>query len=69
MNSMTAKERKNPILFKKQPSRKERVIKGSGRKPDEFNKLINQWEKMRKQMEEFGKELRRGKNPFAKFFH
>ena len=69
MNSMTAKERKNPILFKKQPSRKERVIKGSGRKPDEFNKLINQWEKMRKQMEDIGKELRRGKNPFAKFFH
>ena len=34
MNSMTLKERKNPILFKKQPSRKERVIKGSGRKPD-----------------------------------
>ena len=60
MNSMTAKERKNPILFKKQPSRKERVIKGSGRKPDEFNKLINQWEKMRKQMEDIGKELRRG---------
>lgn len=69
INSMTAKERKNPILFKKQPSRKERVIKGSGRKPDEFNKLINQWEKMRKQMEELGKELRRGKNPFARFFH
>ena len=69
MNSMTVKERKNPILFKKQPSRKERVIKGSGRKPDEFNKLINQWEKMRKQMEDIGKELRRGKNPFAKFFH
>lgn len=69
INSMTAKERKNPILFKKQPSRKERVIKGSGRKPDEFNKLINQWEKMRKQMEDIGKELRRGKNPFAKFFH
>ncbi len=69
MNSMTASERKNPFLFKKQPSRKERVIKGSGRKPDEFNKLFNQWEKMRKQMEEVGKELRRGKNPFAKFFH
>ena len=69
MNSMTLKERKNPVLFKKQPSRKERVIKGSGRKPDEFNKLINQWEKMRKQMEDIGKELRRGKNPFAKFFH
>ena len=67
MNSMTLKERKNPILFKKQPSRKERVIKGSGRKPDEFNKLINQWEKFRKQMEDIGKELRKGKNPFLKF--
>ena len=67
MNSMTIKERKNPILFKKQPSRKERVIKGSGRKPDEFNKLINQWEKFRKQMEDIGKELRKGKNPFLKF--
>ena len=42
MNSMTTKERKNPFLFKKQPSRKERVIKGSGRRPDEFNKLFNQ---------------------------
>ena len=68
MNSMTLKERKNPILFKKQPSRKERVIKGSGRKPDEFNKLINQWEKFRKQMEDIGKELRKGKNPFFFFF-
>ena len=67
MNSMTLKERKNPIVFKKQPSRKERVIKGSGRKPDEFNKLINQWEKFRKQMEDIGKELRKGKNPFLKF--
>ena len=67
MNSMTLKERKNPILFKKQPSRKERVIKGSGRKPDEFNKLINQWEKFLKQMEDIGKELRKGKNPFLKF--
>ena len=67
MNSMTLKERKNPILFKKQPSRKERVIKGSGRKPDEFNKLINQWEKFRKQKEDIGKELRKGKNPFLKF--
>jgi signal recognition particle subunit SRP54 len=38
---MTFKERKNPHLFKKQVTRRERVIKGSGRKPDEFNKLYN----------------------------
>ena len=68
LNSMTIVERKNPHLFKRQPSRKERVIKGSGRKPDELNKLLNQWEKMRKQLEEIGKELRRGVNPFSKFF-
>ena len=68
LNSMTVVERKNPHLFKRQPSRKERVIKGSGRKPDELNKLLNQWEKMRKQLEEIGKELRRGVNPFSKFF-
>lgn len=67
MNSMTLKERKNPHLFKKQPSRRERVIKGSGRKPDEFNKLINTWEKFRKQMEEMGNKLKRGINPFSNF--
>ncbi|MBP5256917.1 MAG: signal recognition particle protein [Mycoplasma sp.] len=69
LSSMTNNERKNPHLFKRQPSRKERVIKGSGRKPDELNKLLNQWEKMRKQMEEVGKQLRRGVNPFSKFMH
>jgi signal recognition particle subunit SRP54 len=42
LNSMTLKERRNPILFKKEPNRKARVIKGSGRKPEEFNKLINE---------------------------
>lgn len=67
MNSMTAEERRNPILFKRFPSRKERVIKGSGRKPEEFNKLYTSWEKYKKQMENFGNELKKGKNPLAKF--
>jgi signal recognition particle subunit SRP54 len=39
---MTKKERRNPILFKKEPNRKTRVIKGSGRKPEEFNRLIKE---------------------------
>ena len=67
MSSMTLKERRNPHLFKKQPSRRERVIKGSGRKPDELNKMLNEWEKFRKQMENMGNELKKGKNPFASF--
>jgi signal recognition particle subunit SRP54 len=39
---MTLKERRNPQLFKKQPTRKARVIKGSGRTNEEFNKLIHE---------------------------
>ncbi len=69
LNSMTAKERQNPTLFKKQPSRRERVIRGSGRSPEEFNKLYTTWEKSKKQMEEFGNQLRKGKNPFSNFIH
>lgn len=67
MNSMTAKERANPTLFKKQPTRRERVIRGSGRTPEEFNRLYTTWEKFKKQMEEVGNQLRKGKNPFARF--
>lgn len=67
MSSMTLKERRNPQLFKKQPNRKIRVVKGSGRKPDELNKLLSEWDKSKSKMEEIGKNLRRGKNPFSSF--
>lgn len=40
MSSMTLKERRNPKLFKKDASRKIRVIKGSGCLPDDLNKLL-----------------------------
>lgn len=40
ISSMTKKERREPRLFKKQPNRRIRVIKGSGVKPDEFNKML-----------------------------
>ena len=63
MSSMTKKERRNPALFKKQPNRKIRVIKGSGRKPDELNKMLSQWEKAKVKMDELGKKIRAGKNP------
>jgi signal recognition particle subunit SRP54 len=63
---MTLKERRNPQLFKRQPNRKIRVIKGSGRKPDELNKMLNEWEKSKKKMEELGRQLKTGHNPFSK---
>ncbi|MCV3754218.1 signal recognition particle protein [Ureaplasma zalophigenitalium] len=66
LDSMTLKERRNPKLFKKEPTRRIRVLKGSGRSPDEFNKLYKQWENAREKMAEIGKMLKSGKNPFGK---
>lgn len=66
LSSMTLKERRNPKLFKKQPSRKLRVVKGSGRNMDELNKLLKRWEEARDKMAEAGKMLQMGKNPFGK---
>lgn len=63
MSSMTKKERRNPALFKKQPNRKIRVVKGSGRKPDELNKMLAQWEKAKAGMDQIGKKIKAGKNP------
>ncbi len=65
MTSMTKKERRNPRLFKKEPNRKIRVIKGSGRKPDELNKMLAQWEKAKAGMDQIGKKIKSGKNPLA----
>ncbi len=68
LSSMTLKERRNPALFKKQPNRRARVIKGSGRKPEELNKLLKQWEVSSKKMAELGRQLQKGVNPFNKNF-
>lgn len=68
LSSMTKKERRNPKLFKKQPNRKVRVVKGSGVKMDELNKLLKQWEDGKSKMAEMGKKLQMGKNPFSKGF-
>ena len=68
LSSMTLKERRNPKLFKKQPNRKVRVIKGSGVRMDELNKLLKQWEEGKQKMSEMGKQLQMGKNPFSKGF-
>ncbi|MDE5651512.1 MAG: signal recognition particle protein [Ureaplasma sp.] len=65
LSSMTLKERRDPRVFKKQPNRKVRVIKGSGMKMDELNKLLKQWETGKNKMAEMGKQLMLGKNPFT----
>ncbi|CRH47760.1 signal recognition particle protein [Chlamydia trachomatis] len=53
INSMTDLEKKNPKLLKN-PTRKDRIIKGSGRSAREYNMLINDFERMSKQMKEMG---------------
>ncbi|VEU78158.1 signal recognition particle protein [Mycoplasmopsis columbinasalis] len=59
INSMTIKERKNPKLLK-QASRKARIIKGSGRSAFEYNRLINDFEQMAKNMTEMSKKIKSG---------
>ncbi len=51
INSMTNFEKKNPRVLKN-PSRKQRVLQGSGRYPRAFNMLISDFERMSKQMKE-----------------
>ncbi|MCN0157753.1 signal recognition particle protein [Mesomycoplasma ovipneumoniae] len=52
ISSMTLEERKKPKLLKN-PSRRNRIIRGSGRTGAEFNRLINEFESMSKKMSEF----------------
>ncbi|EIE41408.1 signal recognition particle protein [Mycoplasmopsis canis UFG4] len=59
MSSMTKKERQNPKLLR-QASRKERILKGSGRTAQEFNKLLADYDAMVKRMSEFGKKMKTG---------
>ena len=63
INSMTLEERKKPKLLKLS-SRKQRIIKGSGRNAQEFNSLINEFERMLKQMKIMCDKIKQGKfNP------
>ena len=56
--SMTPKERRNPDIIK--ASRKTRIAKGCGRSVQEVNKLLTQFEQMKKMM----KQLSNGKMKF-----
>lgn len=49
--SMTPKERKNPEIIK--ASRKTRIAKGSGTSVQEVNKLLEQFDQMKKMMKQF----------------
>ncbi|RMA78640.1 signal recognition particle subunit FFH/SRP54 (srp54) [Metamycoplasma subdolum] len=51
INSMTQQEKKSPKLLKN-ASRKERILKGSGRSAHEYNLLVADFERMSKQMKE-----------------
>ncbi len=48
--SMTPKERRNPEIIK--ASRKQRIAKGCGQKVEDVNKLITQFEQMKKMMKQ-----------------
>ena len=50
IQSMTPKERKNPDILKS--SRKQRIAKGSGTDVQDINKLLNQFDQMKKIMKE-----------------
>ena len=51
--SMTPKERRNPEIIK--ASRKTRIAKGSGTSVQEVNKLLQQFDQMKKMMKQFSK--------------
>ena len=57
---MTLEERKDPKLLKN-ASRKNRIIKGSGRSLKEYNQLVNEFEMMQKRLKEFSNKTKNGK--------
>ncbi len=52
INSMTVKERRNPNLISSNPSRKKRIAAGSGTTIQEINKLLKEFESMKKMMKQ-----------------
>ena len=49
---MTVEERRNPNLVSGSSSRKKRIAKGSGQVVQEVNKLLKQFEMMKKMMKQ-----------------
>ncbi|WP_258393866.1 signal recognition particle receptor subunit alpha [Mycoplasma wenyonii] len=57
IQSMTPYEKKNPKIIKAESSRRARIVRGSGRKVEELNRLINKWEQTKKKAEEIGQKM------------
>ncbi|RKX66840.1 MAG: hypothetical protein DRP42_02285 [Tenericutes bacterium] len=62
ISSMTKREQRSPKLLNL-PKRKERIMKGSGRTPQEFNELLRKFEQMQKQMKKIGQMIKSGRMP------
>ncbi len=62
ISSMTVEERRN-VRILKHLSRKNRIIKGSGRSEKKYNELINYFDKMKKQAENMSKQIKKGNIP------
>ena len=60
--SMTLEERRNPDLLN--PSRKHRIAKGAGVDISEVNRMIKQFNEMKKLMKQFGKPGKKKKFGF-----
>jgi signal recognition particle subunit SRP54 len=59
IDSMTKEERKYPRLLK-QPKRKARIISGSGRSNRDYNLLVSEFDRMKKQMKAMTKAMKNG---------
>ncbi len=68
IHSMTAKERKNPSLISSSPSRKKRIASGSGMTIQQINKLLKDFENMKKMTKQMKSMQRNNKKGlFGKF--
>ena len=68
IHSMTAKERKNPSLISSSPSRKKRIASGSGMTIQQINKLLKDFENMKKMTKQMKSKQRNNKKGlFGKF--
>ncbi|XP_023214277.1 uncharacterized protein LOC111617179 [Centruroides sculpturatus] len=66
IQSMTRQERLEPKLLK-QAARKQRIMRGSGRSAQDYNLLINEFDRMSKQMKDLSKSLQDGSFSPRKF--
>ena len=62
--SMTPEERRNPALIN--PSRKHRIAKGAGVEVAEVNRLVKQFEQMKKMMKQMPGMMKKGKRGMFK---